>query len=257
MKRRTVVALAVIIVTLLGVAVYRAVPYVTGPTRVPQIEGKRAVVKSLSNVSVPQHDLTKLKEGIDPMCESVSREVRRSLQELDERYRPTEVDARAIAGSFVRYFRVNRSASLDEALATYPVRGIKPGYAMTQDDSTRAENAWALSTVWARHGDPRTDTISAVPLFQSGSRVLNPASPGKSFETRELATGGRLSTDAHRYTAYAVVSDAKLPTLDGKGEVDASIGFAIVNDRPGGGWDVAEVYWVRPPGNEPLLLPFP
>lgn len=257
MKRHSTILAVALAAFLLAIAAYRAAPYLSSKNSNGNSQQRKMVVKSLSNIDVPIHDLSDLSKGIDDLGELVGREVYRSLLKIEAPHRPAEVDAKAIADVFVRYFKVNRATSLDEALATYPARGIEPGFALTQADRGRAKNAWALSTVWARHADLDAQNITALPLFRAGTRVLNPATPGRSYESRELASGGTLSLNEHRYSAYAILVRAKVPSLDGSRELDVSIGFAIVNDRPRAQWDVAEVYWVSDPGDDHLLLPFP
>ncbi|MCC5824482.1 MAG: hypothetical protein LAT64_09610 [Phycisphaerales bacterium] len=257
MKRLKIIAITLATTALLGFAAVRAAPYLKSGSGPQEPPGRAMIVKTLSNISIPVYSDSNLTNKIDEICASVRREVHRSLLELDAHHRPDDSDARMIADAFVRYFRINRTASFEEALASYPVRGVDPGYVLVQEDTQKAKNAWALSTVWARHEVLGPKSISVTPLFRAGSRVSNPASPGMSFETRKLASGGLLSFDAHNYTAYTVVVDAKVPSLDGVREVDVTIGFAIVNDRPGGRWDVAEVCWIKIPADEHLVLPIP
>lgn len=257
MNKIATIGSCIAVVCVFTLSAFRVAPYLSSGRKAPSEDRNKAVTRVISNVDIPEYNDMELSSGIEALCEAVGRQVRRSLLDLRGEIRPRDMDATMIAEAFAAYYRVNRTATIKEAVESYRLRGVSPHYLLVQDDSTRVSNAWALSTAWARKSVIDTESIRVVPLYKHGEKIDSPMALGQPVESRVLSSGGALSFDPHSFSAYAIIVKTIVPALDGSMDVEVEIGIAVANDRPGGRWDVAETFWHQVPQDAYLMLPLP
>lgn len=257
MNRTKVGVLICLTLAMLIFAIVRVAPYLSTARPDQLTPEQRQIVRVITGTKIPEYDVELLREDVDQISELVRRRVYQLLLELPAPQRPTQADAESISREFARFYALNRSGTREQAIAGYAQRGIQPPHVLVQPDQAKAENGWKLSTAWARQAEPRVEAMTVHAVFLRGIRSRPERFNGASIEARQLAGGGYLSIDNHRYTAYEIVVPSAVPNLDGKEIIEVDVCVSIVNDRANGQWDVAEVTWDNLPQGKRFRLPLP
>lgn len=257
---RSGVRTGIISVCALAVCVFAAVrvwPYVRGNPDPEDTPERRALIRTLKNGVLPEYDESELAGDVESIMERIRQKTYIELTRLPPGHRPSDQDARNIASVFSEFVGLNRSGSLEDAIERYRSRSIEPNPVLVQEDMDRARLAWAYSTTWARHKDINVDSIRVVSVFQSGRAVSDPRMNGAPISARQLRSGGFASTEPHRFSAFEATINAVVPNRDAISEHAVDICVLIINDLPGGGWDVVQTTWDGLPSGKFFSLPFP
>jgi hypothetical protein len=257
MRRIWVIGLGLFSLALVIFAISRVIPYLKAGRPDPMAAQHNQIVRVITNSSVPEYDVAILRQNVDLFSDMVRRKVYQSLLQLPVSERPSTKDAESISHVFANFYALNRSGTREEAISRYAERGIPPPHVLVQDDQVKAENGWKLSTAWAREAEPQIDTLAVHATFVRGNRTRPERGNGAAIEARTLPSGGYLSLDNHRYTAYEVVITSFVPNLDGQETIEVDICVSIINDRVNGGWDIAETTWDQLPDGKRFRLPLP
>jgi len=246
-----------VVICLAIVAAIRVFPYTQGPKEQPLSSGQKQQLESRSTSVVPEFNVDMLAETVADYSHRLDNKVEEEILLLEHRTRPSPRDSKAISTVFSEFYSFNRTKMLDDALKRYNRMGVEPNRVLVQEDSSRAEKAWAYSTVWAKGEQIHLDSIRVEARYLSGEQVSSPRHEKAALKSRLLSTGNFLVSNAHKFTVYEVILKCTVPSIDGTSTFDVDVCVSIVNDGPRSEWRVLETTWSNLPSGKKFRLPFP
>lgn len=243
------------VVLILIISVSRVLPYLKNQRNPNDTIGQRQMAQVVTDLKTPQYNPDQLSAGIDELRERLIRKAQAALLALPPGDRPRADAASEIAAVFADFVVLNRAGDLEQATQSYASRGLPLPDELARIPD-KAEELWQFATAWARHAQIDPESIRAGVYFLNGQR-RRPGFSGAPISSRQLRSGTWIVQDGHDRTAYDMIIRVTVPNLDGKSEHPVDIYIVIVNDRPGGGWDVVQTTWNGLPPGKLFIPPFP
>jgi len=238
-------------------SVVRVQPYFHDARGLKLSSSQKQTNRVVINASVPNYNVTKLKEGAGDLLLALVENTRSALLNLSSDFAPSDRDASQIANVYGKYVLMNRLGSYQDKLSYYQERNIQPYPVLVRKNVENSKEMWAYSTSWARHSSIDPDQIRVVPRFVLGKQSSSPRAEGATTYTRFLSTGGKLLQNAESFTVYGMILNVFVPNLDGKSEFTVDVCISIINDGPGGEWSVISTTWSNKPQGKVFVLPYP
>ncbi len=222
-----------------------------------EVRVQAEMLRAAQNASVPHYQNELQDIEADVIRGRAIEAARASLLSLDQRFRPTVQEAEAIATVFADFFLLNRTGVADDAIRRYSQRRMPLPRQLQNEDPEKRNISWAYSTAWARHRDIDWESVTTEAKYLRGNYVGQPYAGATTSSSRPLRVGGNIWDIPHAHTAYDITLRASAPNIDQSSVVDLYVHVTVVNDRPGGGWDVIQASYSNMPPGKVVLPPFP